>query len=61
MEHANIDVNYRGEITAKNAFNEDVTGYYIPLIATCDKGFVDAVKYLVKWDANVNLVECGRG
>ena len=57
VEHTNVDVNYSGQVAAKNAFKEDVTGYYTPLTAACDKGFEDAVKYLVKCGASVNLAE----
>ena len=57
VEHTNVDINYSGEITTKNAFNEDVTGYYTPLTAACDKGCLEVVKYLVQSGASVNLAE----
>ena len=47
VEHTNVDVNYSGTVAAKNVFNKDVTCYYTPLTAACDKDFVDAVKCLV--------------
>ena len=61
VEYTKADVNYSGEIVTKNAFCEDIIGYYTPLTAACDKGCLDVVKYLMKSGASVNLKEPKEG